>query len=136
MSTPMALVVNSFTSVTHRAFYTDKSQIFMRSAFIGIIGFINTQGAVAATCRSIQKAALENHVGQFTQSLPEARIKSTGLSLMHFVCWSSAPGAVMGLLCQGQDEIRVHMGFFSSSNAHQAVPFALFTAAHILLLAH
>lgn len=30
----------------------------------------------------------------------------------------------------------VHMCFFSSRNAHQALPFALVRAAHILLLAH
>lgn len=104
MSTQMPLLLNSFTSVTHRAFYTDRSQIFMRSDFIGI----NTQGRSVAESHAgaSRKAALENHVGEFTQSLPQSENQ---IHSAQFVPFSLIKQCITGcaLLCQGQDEITV-----------------------------
>lgn len=100
MSTQMALLLNSFTSVTHRAFYTDRSQGFMRSWFIGI----NTQGRSVAQSHAgaSRKAALENHVGQFTQIHHSQRMKSSGLSSFRVLSTGCDVPAV-----PGQDEITV-----------------------------
>lgn len=137
MSTPTALLVKSFTSVTHRAFYTDRSGIFMRSGFIGIISFIKHSGG-----------QWQSHAGASKKQ--HLRITWDSSHKVYHRQESSPRGWVGSIFCAEQRTTgcdapalpgtggghSVHMCFFSSRNAHQALPFALFRAAHILLLAH
>lgn len=87
-------------------------------------------GAVAEShAGASRKAELEKHVGEFTQSLPQSE------NQIHSARVCSIPSDQASQAVMSWDH-SVHLCFFSSRNTHQALPSALFRAAHALLLSH
>lgn len=103
MSTPMALLVNSFTSVTHRAFYTGRSGVFMRSGFIGIVPFIKHSGG---QWQSHAGASKKQHLRITWDSSHKVyhRQESNPRGSVPFSALSSAPQAVCP--CSARDRRR------------------------------
>lgn len=129
-------------AITTELFYFSHTQSFLhwQVSNIHAIRFYWHQhlGEVSGrvTCRSIQKSSTWESRGRVHTKSTTVR-ESNPLGL---VCSIFSDQAVHHRLCPalpgtGWDH-SVHMCFFSSGNAHQALPFALFRAAHILLLSH
>lgn len=104
----MALLVNSFTSVTHRAFYTDRSGIFMRSGFIGIISFIkHLEGGSGSHMQEHPKSSTWESRGTVHTKSTTGKNQIHWAQLVPLCVLSRASQAVMFLLGQGQEEVTV-----------------------------
>lgn len=124
--------------ITTELLYFSHTQSFLHWQVSGIHAIVvywhQHLGEVSGTvtCRSIQKSSAWEPRGTVHTNPPQSENEIQRAQLV--------PCAQHGLWCPccaraGWDHSG-HMCFSSSTKAHQALPFALFRAAHVLLLSH